>query len=210
MKFQKWLCLVLLIVGALVILYAVLYKTGMIAALGTLCNKPFGEVTTSTGMNGQSYTFERAQLFYDSDGFNTTLLWLGVGSVLAACLLYIFACHKRRNYYITNYIVTIVVAAFFLAVAVTVIVVASSHLSECNAILKDEEFMAEWKWRATESLYQDTTTYSENTGMFVFGFILSAIQMIGAVFLVLNMLWKMKLMKGEKNLLSKTYAEEVA
>lgn len=197
MKFQRWLCLCLIIVGAALIVYACLWKTGMLAAMGTICNKAQGYAPAGV---------EEAELFFESDSYNTALLWLGIASLLAACLLYVFANHKRRNYYVTNYVMSIFVAVVDFVIAVVAIVYDSIYLVDLNTLKGNEIFLANW-----QAIYEENeVAYSTNTGMFVFGYIVCALLIVGAVFLILNMLWKRKLMHGEKELLGQSFAGEVA
>ncbi|MCD8205190.1 MAG: hypothetical protein LUD29_01045 [Clostridia bacterium] len=198
MKFQKWLCLCLIVIGALAIVYACVWKTGMLASLATVCDLTNGYANPG---------LEEAEIFFETDSYNTTLFWLGIATLLAACLLYVFANHKRRNYYVTNYIMSIFVAVVDFVVAIVAIVFDSIYLGDLNAIKANETFMANYAATAEE---RASVTYSESTGMFVFGYIVCVLLIAGAVFLILNMLWKRKLMRGEKQLLERSFAEEVA
>ncbi|MCD8208561.1 MAG: hypothetical protein LUD72_11530 [Bacteroidales bacterium] len=205
MKFQKWLCLCLIIVGALMIVYACLWKTGMLAALGTNLDMTKGRV--STNYEEQGMDMSDALIFFDTESYNTAIFWLGIVSLLAACLLYVFANHKRRNYYLGNYVMSVFVAVVDFAVALVTVIFNSIYLNDLIGIKNDATFMENWEWGAKT---YESVTMSTSNGMFAFGYIVCALLIAGAVFLILNMLWKRNLMRGEKQLLERSFAEEVA
>ena len=101
MKFQKYICIALIIVGALALFYAFSYCTGSMSELGQTINE-----TT-----GKSYFIARpgkndALLFKEIQSFNTMLMYFGIIMILLSVLLFITSCHRRRNYYISNYVAT--------------------------------------------------------------------------------------------------------
>jgi hypothetical protein len=52
--------------------------------------------------------------------------------------------------------------------------------------------------------------WTTSTWMVTVGYVLFVIVLLDAVALVLNLVWKLKLMKGEKDLLEASFAKEVA
>lgn len=189
----------MIIVTAAMIAYACLWKTGMLASLGTLCDPA-----------RHTAYYDEAMIFYDTDSFNTALLWLGIASLVSVCLLYVFANHKRRNYYMGNYVISVFAAVVNFGVALVTIIFNSIYLGDLADIKANTTFMESWLADSQNSVFGGTIAYSENNGMFVFGYIICVLMIAGAVFLILNMLWKRKLMQGEKELLNRGFAEEVA
>lgn len=199
MRFQKYLCLAMLIVGALALLYAFCYCTGSLAELGQ-------SIDSVTKM---SY-FEAAEgkndalLYNEIQGFNNALMYCGIVMILLAVLLYITACHSRRNYYISNYIATVVCAGGNIIMSVILIIM--------NGIWKGKflnvDFQA-WNdcWAELVEIGEITGSsvtvhYSESTVWFDIGFIVYAIVIVASILLLLNLVWKIKLMQGEKKLLN--------
>ena len=101
MRFQKYICLVMLIVGAIALAYAFCYSSGGLSELGQML-KPNGESKFPATAEG-SYD---ATLYTDIQGFNDALMYCGIAMILLGALLYVTACNRRRNYYITNYVAT--------------------------------------------------------------------------------------------------------
>lgn len=198
MKFQKWICLIMLIVGALATLYAFCYCTGSLAELGQAFKIVNGENVP---------VFEAAEGKYDTglyteiQGFNNLMMYCGIAMILLAVLLYITACQSRRNYYASNY-----VAIGLCAVADVIISVV---LMVMNGIWKSKFLNVDFEaWKAYYQVYIDigadpsTIHYSESTLWFDIGYVVYAIVIVAAIALILNLVWKVLLMRGEKKLLS--------
>jgi hypothetical protein len=193
MKFQKIICLVMLIVGAVSAFYSFAYVTGSVQYLGEYLN------------NFKTPLFDGAELYLDIQWFNNFLFYGSVVMILAAVLLYISACNKRRNYYITNYIATGICAGVDIILSILFMVFNGIYKAK---FLNEVDFAA---WYATDqtekvSLGMDSC-YSESTVMFDLGFVLYAIVIVAALALIFNLVWKILCMKSEKKLLS---GEQVA
>jgi hypothetical protein len=129
--------------------------------------------------------------------------------ILAAVLLYITACNKRRNYYITNYIATGICAGVDIVLSIVFMAMNASYKSQ---FLNNTDFTA---WKALDESTRIAngmeSAYSESTVMFDLGFVLYSIIIVAAIALVLNLVWKILCMKSEKQLLSgEQLGEEVA
>ena len=116
--------------------------------------------------------------------------------------LYITSCHNRRNYYITNYISTIAVAAFGVVLAIYTFACLAIALGLFNQIdfAKLKEFQEN----------NQVPYYSDSKASFMIGYILFVVVIANAAALILNLIWKLKLMKGEKALLENGLVKEVA
>ncbi|MDE6586063.1 MAG: hypothetical protein K2K80_05235, partial [Clostridia bacterium] len=101
MRFQKYICLAMIIVGALALAYALCYASGALSELGHL---------VEADGTSKFHTYEEgkydATLFVDIQGFNNALMYCGIVMILLAVCLYITSCNKRRNYYVTNFVAT--------------------------------------------------------------------------------------------------------
>lgn len=202
MKFQKIMCLVMLILGALSAVYCFIYCSGGLANIGLSVQK-------ESGQPAYDPEFETAQrLYVDVQPFNTALLILSIVMIVMAAILYITATNKRRNYYISNYVATGAVCLVDFGVSIYVLVQNSIFLGRFNAIINDPALNARYQAVAEE---WETISYVTSTWNFALGYVVYALVILGCVGLILNLVWKRELMKGEKQLLSgKQLTEEVA
>lgn len=198
MRFQKYLCLAMLIWGAVTLLYAFCYCSGALAELGQNIN------VSASGTHTSRFTASEglydALLYDDIQSFNNLLMFVGVAMVLLAVILYITSCNKRRNYYISNYVSVGVVAGGSFVLSLVALVM--------NAIWRSRFLSVDFTaWKAYQDLkaeqYPDlwTVHYNGSTAWFDLGFAVYIIMMVLAVLLILNLVWKIKLMQGEKKLL---------
>lgn len=194
MKFQKILLLVSLILAALSIVYSLAYFTGSLATLYNYI--------------GSRYDINCEDTYYFAQDFNGVMLVLSIVYLLAIVVLYATACGKRRNYYITNYIASIAVAVYIAVFAIVCIAMNATVLSL---------FLNDIDWEAYREAFNKVDPisgvklqpyYDDSVVMFVLGFVLHFIVLLNAVAVCLNLLWKNKLMKGEKQLLAQS-AEKV-
>ncbi len=140
--------------------------------------------------------------------FINILVVVAIVYILITVTLFITSCNKRRNYYITNYV----------SVALNVIMSAFVGLFTFIfvAVLMGK-FYGEVDWAGLEKLIEvlkaDNGTYyevSKSPLMFILGFLVSLIVIANGVVWTLNLIWKIKLMKGEKELLANGLIKEVA
>lgn len=182
MRFQKILMLVSLIVAALSFVYALSFCSGTVYQYGTLYLP-----------NSGTEAVEGAEdLFFASQDYNDTLITLSIIFIVVAVLNYIAASQKRRKYYITNYVSIILTAVYAVVFAILLLVFVSDTYSLFTAI--DKEAAEE-----AYSLFYGDFKYSISN--FILGYIMAALMIVNAVVLVLNLVWKIKLMQGEKKLL---------
>lgn len=193
MRFQKYICLVMLLMGALALLYAFFYASGALSELGYAYNLEIIDYVTE-GKNDPS-------LYVDIQGFNDVLMYCGIAMILLAVLLYITSCNKRRNYYITNYVAIGVCAGGNIVMSVVLMVL--------NGIWRGEFLNVDFEtWlRVNEegNMFGASETYShfsDSTLWFDIGFVVYALVIVASVLLILNLVWKIKLMQGEKKLLN--------
>lgn len=189
----------MIIVGALALLYAFCYMTGSLSDLGeTITRRSTGTTSKFRAASGKN----DALLFEEIQPFNTMMMYFGIVMILLAVVLYITACNKRRNYYVSNYVATGLCAGGNIIMSLVCLIMNAHWRSEFLNV--DFE-----RWNAyyqdnlkAEVITESGVHYSESTAWFDVGFAVYAIIIVASVLLILNLVWKIMLMKGEKKLLS--------
>lgn len=201
MRFQKILALLTLIISAITIVYSFGFFTGDLATLSKI-------VTTRSFLRDYTDAQQNAMIntYYTALSINDLLMWLGIIFLLVVVFIYITASQKRRNYYKTNYIAVILVAAYAAVFAIIGIAVISSVLVSLNASVTADIWQAYKEYNDSNGL----NNYMHTPVMFYIGYVVFAIVLVDALAWVYNLIWKMKLMKGEKALLEAGLKKEVA
>ena len=191
----------MIIVGALALAYAFCYASGGLAELGRLLDK-----NSNSLFRAEEGKYD-ATLFIDIQGFNDALMYCGIVMIVFAVLLYITACNKRRNYYVTNYVATGLCAGGNIVISLILMIMNGMWMGRFNNI----DFAAWQRYNengAAEYVKDglpvpDTFLhYSESTAWFAIGFVVYVLVILASVLLILNLVWKIKLMQGEKKLLN--------
>lgn len=181
---QKILCIGLLIVCALVFFYSLGIMTDLYDALfNTIRNPNKLEKTTVTG----------SRIYYDMQGFNRDFLHASIGMLLLCTVLFITNTHSRRKYYFGNYAAVALVAAGGAAFSVWAHGEIENYKAQFLQI-NFEELAAHAAKK--KSLYTDSTFWFD-LHYLVFGLLL-----LGIALLILNVIWKRKLMKEEQALIA--------
>ena len=201
MRFQKILALLTLIISAITIVYSFGFFTGDLATLSKI-------VTTRSFLRDYTDAQQNAMIntYYTALSINDLLMWLGIIFLLVVVFIYITASQKRRNYYKTNYIAVILAAAYAAVFAIIGIAVISSVLISLNASVTADIWQAYKEYNDSNGL----NNYMHTPVMFYIGYVVFAIVLVDALAWVYNLIWKMKLMKGEKALLEAGLKKEVA
>lgn len=200
MKFQKIMCLIMLLMGALSAVYCFMYCSAGLANIGTTLDK-------SAGQPDWDPVFEPAQrLYYDIQPFNNALLILSIVMILAAVLLYITGTNKRRNYYISNIVATAVVCVIDFVASVYIMVQNGIFLSRFNELMADPAIIEKYQ----EFAARPDVDFVTSSWNFTLGFFVYALVILACIGLIINLVLKIKLMKGEKELLAGKFVEEVA
>ncbi len=195
MRFQKIFMLVALIIAALSAVYALLFCSGTLFQIhqnAILYNAKSGEETI-VGVK---------DLYEASQGVSDTLLIMGIVMILVVVLNYIMGTGKRRKYYVTNYVSIGIAIAYSLTLAIVIIALVANCQSLVDKIdwvaAKDEfESMIPGEWKYT--------TWTLPTG-----YAMAVLLMLVCGGFVANLVWKIKLMQGEKKLLESGLVREVA
>jgi hypothetical protein len=197
-KFQKILSIVSLVIAALTFVFALIFLSGNLSDLCGYFGKNWSGIYKYSGAD---------DFLYAAQDFVSALVILSIIYIIAVVTLYIANTNKRRKYYITNYIsigFTIVMAA---VVAIFGIIYMSVLISEFYAIDWDElnAFIEKMRNRGRE-----LNDVSQSPYMFIIGYIVSLLALADALAWAYNLVWKIKLMKGEKALLENGLVKEVA
>ncbi len=182
-KIQKIICILALISGALCFIFAIGITTDIYNLYLTSALKDFD------GM----------EIFNEIQPFNSQLVKVSILMILVAVLLFITNTNKRRNYYISNYVVTALVAA-------TNIIASLWAIKNIN-IFKIK-FKTETDFKKYFDIYNTNkkilvnVKYTESTFYFDISQATFIISIIISIILVGNLIWKTILMNKEKRLLA--------
>lgn len=188
MKFQKIFALVTLITAALAAVLALIFCSGLLDAI-----RQYSYIADRIDIGADS-------LYIYSQDINGPLLVMAIVLIVTAVLLYVFGCNKMRNYYITNYIAIGLYVVYAVVFAIFMIIVCSTCLSYRGEI--DFETWREYEAQVdAEGHLTRRQYYNDSIFTIVLGIILALVILVEAAGWVLNLIWKLKLMKGEKALL---------
>lgn len=183
-KCQKLLCIVAIISCAIAFLYALGLMTDLYDALYSTMRNPYD--LTETDVSGSI-------LYYMMQDFNKALLRYSIALILLACLLFLTQTHARRKYYIGNYVAT----GLYSVATVAYSVWAHTYIEGYKAaFLSQIDFEA---LRKHADMWK--TAYVDSTFWFDAHYAVYAILLVVTVLLLLNLVWKIRLMKAEKRLI---------
>lgn len=191
MKFQKIFALVTVITAALAAVLGLIFCSGVLNAVRQYSD--YMQRPVDIGAN---------DLYEYSQNINGTVLIMGIILILAAVVLYIFGCHKMRNYYVTNYVATGIYVVLAVVYGIFMLIVCATCLSYAGRI--DYEAWKEFEAQTnSDGKPLNIQYYSDSVATPVLGILLGLVVLVEAAGWVLNLIWKIKLMKGEKKLLEK-------
>lgn len=194
MKFQKWLSLSTIIIGAIVFIFAICFNSGNLA-----------DLMYYESVNIRNATFAADDFLAMAQSFSSLMLGLAIAYIVIGVVVYITATNSRRNYYISNKIVAIALIAYIVAVSVIGLVYIFMLVSSFYAI----------NWTEIYDVYEirqgiGAPEVTQSPTMFIIGIVVFIITIANALAWLYNLIWKIKLMKGEKALLEKGSVKEVA
>ncbi len=201
MKYQKIMCLVMLIAGALSAVYSLMFCTGALANFGASVTKREGQPVYN------DLCVEGGKLYVEVQPYNNAMLIVGIVMILAAAVLYFCGTNKSRKYYAAQYVSSILVAVIDFAGAIFFMVVDGMFYGKFNKIMADPVQVNNYKQLAEADPAVDLVSSGGNFGL---GFIIFSLVIVACVGLILNLVWKIKLMKGEERLLANSSAAQPA
>lgn len=184
MTFQRVICFLCIVAGVLVFLYSLGLMTDLYDMLYNMI--PYPDDPSSAKVEG-------AMIYYDMQAFNQSLLKVGIGMILLAVALLITNTHTRRRYYISNYIAT---GLFAVAAA------ASAVWAHGQIAAYKVQYLTTVDFPKLESRLKRAGTYTDSTFWFDVHVAVFAAALAAALLLVLNMIWKIRLMKQEQRLIA--------
>ena len=181
--FQRTVCLFTLIAGVLFFIYSLGMMTDLFDMLYTMIPDP--EDLDSAKVAG-------ARIYYDMQPFNQMLLRCSIGMILLACLLFLTNTHIRRKYYIGNYVATGLNAVAFCTMAVWTHLQVTAFRATYLTTVDFEMLQKRLKSRGT---------FTDSTFWFDIHYLVCAAALIAAILLIVNVIWKKRLMRDEQEVL---------
>ena len=180
MALQRYLCLAALIISAVVFIYSLGIMTDLYDSL-------YG-----TYRRGKT-TISGAEVYMDMQGFNKLFLRGSIGLILLSVLLFVTSTHSRRRYYVGNY----AAVGLFSAASIAFTIWAHGQIEAFKAQFLTIDF-AKLLTHATSR----KTLYTESTFWFDIHYLVFGLLLVGVVLLIINAVWKSKLMKDEQALIA--------
>lgn len=184
LKLQKLICIAAIVAAAIVFVYALGIMTDLYDALYSTMMNPYD--LTETDVPG-SY------IYYLMQPFNKDLLKCSIGLILLGCLLFLTQTHSRRKYYVGNYVAIGLYAAANVAMAIW----AHTWIEAYKAYFVTQVDFEALQNHAT----MWKTAYVDSTFWFDLHYAVFAITLIVTALLIVNLVWKLRLMKEEKRLI---------
>ncbi len=184
LRFQKIVCLLCVIAAAIWFIYALGIITDIYDSLYSTMMNP--NDLTDTYVPGSI-------IYYDMQGFNKLFLDVSIGLILLACALFLTNTHARRKYYVSNYISVGLYCAATAAVAVWSYTEISAFKTQYLTTVDFEAlkaFSEMWK-----------SPYIESTFILDLYYVVAGIAALSVIAQIVNVVWKVKLMRGEDALL---------
>ena len=180
--FQRIVCLCALIVGALFFVYSLGMMTDLYDTLFSMVQPNNLDKAKVAG----------ARIYYDMQPFNRLLLRFSIGMILLSCVLFLTNTHSRRKYYRSNYLATALNVAAEAAMAVWCHMQVSAYRTQ---------YLTTVDFAELEKRLSRRGTYTDSTFWFDIHHLVCALAIAAAVLLIVNVIWKKKMMQGEKALL---------
>jgi len=182
--FQRIVCFAALIVGALFFVYSLGMLTDLYDTLYSMILNP-------NDLDNAKVT--GARIYYDMQPFNRLLLRFSLGMIVIACLLFLTNTHSRRKYYLSNGIATALNVAAEAAMAVWCHIQVTAFRTQ---------YLTTVDFAELEKRLSRRGTYTDSTFWFDIHYLVCILALIAAVLLIVNFIWKKKMMREERELLT--------
>ncbi|MCR5121630.1 MAG: hypothetical protein K6B74_04345 [Ruminococcus sp.] len=193
MKLQKYACMAALIAAALVFVSSLGLSTDLYDALSRTILYPDYDLD-ATSVPG-------SRVYYDMFAFNSAFTKAGIALILISVILFLTNTHTRRKYYIGNFVATGLSAAASVGVSAWCLPQLANYKARFQNEVDFEALEAFSKDWGTLYIGPDDTFWFDLTYA-VFGFLL-----LTACLLVVNLIFKLKVMKAEQAALGKGKGE---
>ena len=178
---QKIVCYVVLAAAALVFIYSL----GLVTDLHYNNFAYYAE-------DPEYPVFKGAEIYNEIQPFNKQLTTMGIILILSSLLIFVFGSHKRRKYYIGNYIAIGVNAVLSIGTSIWGIV----NVIKYKAMYYEIDFEALKKWQELLKKPCDISDFWFNVGFYVFAFAI-----LVSILSVLSLVFKLLVMRSERQLL---------
>lgn len=183
-RFQKFACLLAIVTAAVTFVYS----------LGIITDIYDSLYATMMNPNDLTQTFVPGSIiYYDMQGFNKTFLYLSIGLILLGAFLYLTNTHIRRRYYIGNYAAIGIYCAATVAVGIWSHIQISAFKVQYLTTVDFEalkEFAEMWGY-----------DYIESTFLLDLHYAVAALAAVTVAALIANMVWKINMMRQERQLI---------
>ena len=187
MKLQRVICVFALIAAAVVFIYSLGMLTDLFDSLYPMMRNP--DNLEETDVPGSI-------IYYDMQPFNHQLLIASIGLILLAALLFITNTSSRRKYYIGNYVATVLNVAAQIGVSFW----AHGQIAAFrNQFVTTVDFDSLEMWAG---IWDTLVLTKDSTFWFDIHYLVFALVLISAALLIVNVIWKRRLMRGEQALLA--------
>lgn len=192
LTWQRIVCLAAVAVSALVFLYTLGIMTDLYDGLYYLMkDERYPEMDMIQG----------ARIYYDMQPFNKQFTNFSIYLLLLSCLLFLTNTHNRRKYYIGNAVST----GLFVVGSISLSVWAHNQISMFKT-----QFLETVDFAAYKKLIDDAAAkgeamaskYIDSTFWFDVHYVVFGLVLLVCVLLIDNFLWKMLLMRNEKELIA--------
>lgn len=191
LRFQKIVCLLAIIAAAVMFIYSLGMITDIYDSLYSTMRNPNNLLDTKV---------PGSIIYYEMQDFNKQIVNYSIVMILVACLLFLTNTQVRRKYYVGNY----VAVAIYSVVTVALTVWAHGHISAFKVqYLTTVDFEALLKYSETWNTY-----YTDSTLCFDLFYAVGGLALLSVVLLIVNMVWKIVMMRSEQKLIRK--GEEAA
>ncbi len=187
MKLQRIFCIFALIAAACVFIYSLGMLTDLYDSFYPMMRNP--DNLEETDVPGSI-------IYYDMQPFNHQLVISAIALILLAALLFVTSTSSRRKYYVGNYIATCLNVAAEIGVTIWAHLQISSFKSQ---FINTVDFDALEMW---SGIWETPAMTKSSTFWFDIHYLVFALVLIAAVLLIVNVIWKRRLMQGEKALLA--------
>ena len=184
MLFQRLVCFALLAASAIIFIYSLGLVTDLYDAFYGTMRNPNNRLETDV---------KGSIIYYDIQPFNSALTVVSIVLLICAIILFLTNTHSRRKYYIGNYIST----GLFSVASVAASIWAIPQISAFKT-----QFLTTVDFEALKA-YADKwgSLYTESTFWFDIGFVAFGLLLAVTVLAIVNLIWKINLMKEEAKLI---------
>ena len=223
MKCQKILCLVCLILTAMLFVYSIGFITSIYDQYFFTLDKGLGldyskvEGTQFFWELQSNVTYEKVPIIdeYGNDtgetetikhktvGFVDKFVVVAIADICVALTMFITNNHKRRLYYVGNYVTTGLFAGYNIGIAAW-IMSRLTYFKGKIALINLDELKASCEVWGVE-FKPEASIRSLNLG-----YVVCAMLILAAIAVALNLVWKLMLQKRENKLLNQSSVQEVA